>query len=1068
MTEPFDIDANRGAQPVAAAPEFEPVAPPPPPRPSAPAETPGGQTQLAAYAAATERPAAPQQEPISPERRAEIDAFVDANANASESSYLIFSDNVGGERVGAALRGQSDLGRLSGAEQDYLAERAVAKWDDGNAYESVREAGDAVSGNAEAERALAGALANRAAEKDVTAEGQEPTNNRRTRSTRASEGRFADQLRETAFETDPAAAADAYQGQEVLLGRELMDMPREIQRDVFQAVANREINGESADRLVSSMFVYADAADLRDAGNQRAMADALAMTAQPSTHPTPSAERQIIANRLNDALSTSGGRELLFNENVNPDVRGWALENVMHNPEWTGAALENGWESDVVTLQLGEQAAAQYAQRGTEARALTGDALRNTVGQALGEQPDRLPPENETAAERQARLDAGLDHNYYTDESRAAAVASVIEREGGEGAKVSVVPVSVTSNEFGVANFNVFRVERADDTVIFVDDKGQRYRDFDHWQSKNELPPGRMTHPAGLEPGAELIEPENTRAVVDTFWEHAGRVLDWTAMGVGVVAGAALVVGTGGTAAIVAAGVAGAYTAGRAGAEIYDEAERGVDVFDMSNPENRSRWLEVAAGTLSVGAIGSGLRVAHLSSKGAQVSTALSRTAAGLAIAGDTADAIAMTDQAIQLTQNWDQMSNGDRAAGLLNIAFWAGMGAASAKAGGADLQDAFSFTRLDNTFRTGTPYPMAEVPGMAPGEIRVAYNENGGRARDIRIETGGNVDRADLQRHTETARQMEAAGGLSDRLRAMVGNEQPPVGSAAWEAQLEIGKINAEAADIATQLAQPDLSATQKSALELRQQELNDAINVQTERLNEWGTMGEGWVAAPHRGAQQAQAKGYPEAPDGYTWVAGSDGEPHLRDLTGADQPLRYDQTTQTFIPREGAAPVRTVNNGSGQGNEANWQTDGQGRLTEVTATLREYHVNAGRTRDELAAQAEVRARGVDTDDAGHAVGHRFVLDNGVQNLFPQDANFNRGAYKTLENEMADWIAAGGEVELTVRPGDYVDGRPESVEIEYIVRNANGEKCIGTTISLTMKPGNPLNGSAGTRLILG
>ena len=44
--------------------------------------------------------------------------------------------------------------------------------------------------------------------------------------------------------------------------------------------------------------------------------------------------------------------------------------------------------------------------------------------------------------------------------------------------------------------------------------------------------------------------------------------------------------------------------------------------------------------------------------------------------------------------------------------------------------------------------------------------------------------------------------------------------------------------------------------------------------------------------------------------------------------------------------------------------------------------------------------------------IGHRFVQDQGLQNLFPQMQTKHR-AYKTLENELADWIEAGGEVKL-------------------------------------------------------
>ena len=658
---------------------------------------------------------------------------------------------------------------------------------------------------------------------------------------------FGTHMLEHAAELDGIATLRAFEGQEARLGEAFPEMSDAGRQARLRAVADGDVMGDTADAFVTSAFVYATPSDLRNADTQRAMADALAATAYEGGDPRETARRNLAADRLAGVLAEGGGRELLLSEDIQPEVRAWALENVLSDARWNGEALSDGWGSDVVTTAFAEQTQAQYAARGSEGAELTGDALRNTVGQAIGERPDQLPPEDESTAARDARLAAGLDHGYYGDETRAAGLAKTIEDVGGEGASVSVVPVAVTSNDFGVAAFNVFRVERADGEVRFVDDQGLVYRDFDHWRSKNELPPGRTSYPEGLEPGADLVEPENTRRVVDTVGERLGQVLDYAAIGVGVVAGAAIIVGTGGTAAIIAAGAAGAYTAGRAGAEIYDDHQRGVDVLDFSNPENRAQWLEVAAGALSVGAIGSGLRVANAARQGVQVGTTLSRTAAGLAIAADTADALAMTDQAVSLAVNWSDMSNGDRAMGMLNIAFWGGMGVASARAGGGDLRDAFSFTRLDSTFRTGTPYPMQEVPGLQPGEMRVSYTEANGRAGDIVIETGpGPVDPAALARHTETARAMEASGGLRDRFNALIGGETPPVGSAAWEADLEIRKITAESQAIAAEQAAPGLTPARAAELEVRQHELAEAINREQVRLTNAAADPNGFGAAP------------------------------------------------------------------------------------------------------------------------------------------------------------------------------------------------------------------------------
>ncbi len=86
------------------------------------------------------------------------------------------------------------------------------------------------------------------------------------------------------------------------------------------------------------------------------------------------------------------------------------------------------------------------------------------------------------------------------------------------------------------------------------------------------------------------------------------------------------------------------------------------------------------------------------------------------------------------------------------------------------------------------------------------------------------------------------------------------------------------------------------------------------------------------------------------------------------------------------------------------------------------------------MASYCQGRCTDDPTDHAGHIIGHRFVQDQGLQNLFPQNAKLNTGAYKTLENELADWIEAGGEIKLNVKLHEYENGRPAEIEVSYEV----------------------------------
>ena len=119
---------------------------------------------------------------------------------------------------------------------------------------------------------------------------------------------------------------------------------------------------------------------------------------------------------------------------------------------------------------------------------------------------------------------------------------------------------------------------------------------------------------------------------------------------------------------------------------------------------------------------------------------------------------------------------------------------------------------------------------------------------------------------------------------------------------------------------------------------------------------------------------------------------------------------------------------------NKATWKIDSKGRPISVEATLKStYH--GKRSHEEKKAQSE--AGGEDRladDDGGHLVGHRFMSDQGTKNLFPQNSNFNRGSYKSMENEWADWTEAGFEVKLKVLLEPSGAARPTDIISEYEV----------------------------------
>lgn len=110
----------------------------------------------------------------------------------------------------------------------------------------------------------------------------------------------------------------------------------------------------------------------------------------------------------------------------------------------------------------------------------------------------------------------------------------------------------------------------------------------------------------------------------------------------------------------------------------------------------------------------------------------------------------------------------------------------------------------------------------------------------------------------------------------------------------------------------------------------------------------------------------------------------------------------------------------------------DAKGRTRRVSGTL-VVPDNQVRSR---AAQAQ--AGGSDrrpTDDGGHYIAARFKGPKEAFNHFAQDANFNRGGYRVLEDEWAREKRAGARVTVKIAPV-YGDGstRPSAINVWFTV----------------------------------
>jgi hypothetical protein len=703
--------------------------------------------------------------------------------------------------------------------------------------------------------------------------------------------------------------------------------PTESRRNaVINAVAHGALSPKETDKFFDRMFssssdydvspkdsIFGTAFDHDSSSEheQESMGKLLGHVANRA-HGKTEADAKFNDANMMEIMKSKGGREVLFSTSMPNAYRLWALDmmsadsGVPGKKPWTAKDLERGWESPVVVEAYAgaavKQAQANFPQPWKVDATKDRGAMTNAVGQLLNIRPDKLPKQ-ENDAQKRKREAEGFNHAIY-DENEDP-MKELLGHIGSGQAMVTAIPVTVINREDGAALFQVLRVQKEEKSPpFFLDDKGHRYDTVAKWKEDNKLPPGAMTYPKELTLGNPL---ETARTPSDSKGSRAAAIGDKAAMAAGAVAGVAILVGSGGTAAPLVAGAAAAYAGTRAVHKLADLHSLGHDLTDLHDDEIRGAYIDVASNAFAVGAMASAKLIGSMTAQGAKISSAGANLIAGLTWAGNLADAAGIADQINNLARRWKTMDEAERSKELISLGFAIGMKAAAVKKGGG-LREQFDFKRIRNQIEHGTPFSVEKArPGeLKSGETIAVKNENG---KLTIVYEGAYPTKEMLALHSDAAVSMEASYTLKEKLKRMMGNadvDKPPPGSVAWEAVEELKKIRAELDSNLSKMNGADEKTRQ--ALVARQVELNDAILKENARLDYWDQAGRGAVAAPAKGIDQAKKLGWDKVKlrEGYSWVAGGDGEPHL--FAQGKEKLYYDPDQKTFITKEERARLETI----------------------------------------------------------------------------------------------------------------------------------------------------------------
>ncbi len=175
-----------------------------------------------------------------------------------------------------------------------------------------------------------------------------------------------------------------------------------------------------------------------------------------------------------------------------------------------------------------------------------------------------------------------------------------------------------------------------------------------------------------------------------------------------------------------------------------------------------------------------------------------------------------------------------------------------------------------------------------------------------------------------------------------------------------------------------------------------------------------------------------------GAGFVGGGAGDSWAKPAPPARKPPDRDRVAPTVVvttvgakprpavPQPVAVPLRHI-----IANGYDFQIDSQGRTRQVSGPITVGDGSRSRAAQRRAGGSDRRP----TDEGGHYIAKRFKGPAEAFNHFAQDANFNRGTYRVLEDQWASAKKDGKAVIVEITPKyDGLSQRPSRIEVSFSI----------------------------------